>query len=214
MIIRDLRPCVRHFGKKSGFADIRKAYQSYIGNYFQFQQKFQLLRRLPRLGISGRLHGAGGVMLVAVTAFPAAQKQKSAVIAGHIRDDLTTLSLLDDRSGRYLDRNIFPVLTRTVTLVAVFPVSGAVFANMPEVRKRVQALVHLKVDAAALTAVTAVRTAIWHIFFSAERHVSVSAFTAFYINFCTICKHNFLQPVQFKTSSKDMIEKGSKHLNV
>ena len=44
-------------------------------------------------------------------------------------------------------------------------------------------------DATAVTAVTAIGTAVRHIFFTAERHMAISTFPTFYNNFRSICKH-------------------------
>ncbi len=72
MIIRNLRPCIGHLGKQGGLPYIGKTDQPDICDHLQLQKQFQLLRRLSRLCVFRRLHGAGRIVLVAVAAFAAA----------------------------------------------------------------------------------------------------------------------------------------------
>ena len=68
MVIGYLGFRIGHPGQKSRFPYVWQAYQAYIRNHLQLQQQFKLLCRTSGLGIHGRLHGAGGIMLVPAAA--------------------------------------------------------------------------------------------------------------------------------------------------
>ncbi len=130
-------------------------------------------------------------MLVAAAAAPAFQKKKTSVFAGHVGDDFATLRLTDYGALRHFDDDILAVFAGTVLLAALLAVFRTVFADVPEICQSIQSLVHLKVDAAAVSAVAAVGTAVRHIFLTPERDVTVAALAAFHIYFRMICKHDF-----------------------
>ena len=84
-------------------------------------------------------------------------------------------------------------MTRIISLLfALLTVTGFVFADMPEICQGIQALVHLEDHVTAPSAVSAVRPAAGHIFFSAEGDVAVAALAASDIDSRSVCKHENL----------------------
>ena len=192
MIIGDLGPCVGDPGKQGGFSHIGEADQTNIRDHFQLQQKLKLPGRLSRLGIFGGLHGAGGIMLVAVSALSTGQKHHTAVFSGHIRDDASALRLPDDGPFGNLEDDVLSVLSAAVALSALLAVPGLILTDVPEICQGVQTLVHLKDHVAPSSAVSAVGAAVWHIFFSAEGNMAVATLAASDIDSRSVCEHEKL----------------------
>ena len=84
---------------------------------------------------------------------------------------------------------IFPM---TFLFAAFLTVFSSKFTSVTKVCQRIQSLIDNKNNIAAAASVSAVRTAIWDIFFTAETDMSISTFSRFYNNCCSVCKHNFL----------------------
>ena len=191
MIVGDLGPGVGHHGQQGGFSNVGKSDQTYVRNDLELQQEFQGLGRLAGLGVFGRLHGRCGVVHVAVAAPAAFEQEKTAVLTGHIRDDLAGRQLPDNGALRHFQDQVLSPFARAAFLFAVFAVLGFVFADMPEIHQGIQAFIYLQIDTAAVTAVTPVRTAGRNEFFPAEGYVSVSPFAAADNYLCFIFKHGF-----------------------
>ena len=168
MVVGNFRPGIGHFCQQCGFSHIRETDQSHIRYHLQFQQKIQFFCILPRLGIFRHLHSTGGIVLVPAASPASFQQHITAILPRHIGNYFTAFRFLDHRPVGHLNNQVFPVFSFAVLFSAFFPVSGTISADMPEVRKGVQALIHLKYDIAPLAAVTAVRPAVRHIFLLAE----------------------------------------------
>ena len=89
-----------------------------------------------------------------------------------------------------------------VPLTAFFSVFGFIFPYITKIRQGIQSLVHHKDHISSVATVTAVRTAVRHIEFPAERYMSVSAFSGTYKDFCSVCKHNALPGSVITASDK------------
>ena len=190
MIIGNFRPGIGNSGKESGFSHIRKAYQANVSYHLKLQKQLQFSGRLSRLGIFGSLHGAGGIMLVAVAAASPGKENDSPVVTGHIGNDFSAFGFFDNSAFRNLNYDVFAILAAAVAFAAFLPVYRLLFADMPEIGQGVQAFVHLENNISAPSAVSAVRAAVRYILFSAERNVTVPAFAASDINSRSVCKHN------------------------
>ena len=145
-------------------------------------------------------HNAGSL-----SPFSTFQKDKPSVFPGHVRNNLSAFPFLDHRAIRYLDDHIRSVFAAAVFLIAILSIFCGILADMPEISQCIQPIVHFKNNVSAVTAVTAVRTAVRHIFFPAERNVPIAAFSASYIYFRSVCKH-------FITRFPAYIQRGFKHI--
>lgn len=76
-----------------------------------------------------------------------------------------------------------------VFLAALFPVSGLVLTDVPEIDQGIQSLIYNKDHVTAVTTIATVRAATGNIFFAAKGHMTISAFTASYVNFSSVSKH-------------------------
>ena len=107
---------------------------------------------------------------------PAAfQNDLPPVVSGHIRDDLSRFQILNNRALGHLNDQILSVGTVAAAFSAFFPTLRHIFADVPEIHQCIKAVVHLKNDIAASSAVTAVRSSIRNIQFTPEAHMPVSA---------------------------------------
>ena len=111
------------------------------------------------------------------------------MLTGHIGDDLTGFKILDDSSFGDFDHKILAVLSVTALLSALFSAGGDIFSYMAEISKGVQSLVNLEDNISAAAAISAVRAAIRYLKLPAEADMSVSAFSGFNKDFCTVCEH-------------------------
>ena len=68
MIVGDLRLCIGHTGKESGFTNIRESYQTNISDHFELKENFKLLSRLSWLCVFRYLHSSCCVVLIAFSA--------------------------------------------------------------------------------------------------------------------------------------------------
>ena len=68
-------------------------------------------------------------------------------------------------------------------------VSGLVLTDVPEIDQGIQSLIYNKDHVTAVTTIATVRAATGNIFFAAKGHMTISAFTASYVNFSSVSKH-------------------------
>ena len=74
-------------------------------------------------------------------------------------------------------------------LAAGLPGCGNIFPGLSEINQGVQAIIYLKYDISAFTAVSAVRSAVGDIQFPPEADMSVTAFSGLNKYLRAICKH-------------------------
>ena len=119
----------------------------------------------------------------------AALDNDKAIAISHILDHKAGFRIADHSSGRYGDLQILTVFSHKLPCGAVGTVFRHELAAVLKVQKGVLALVGDENDVAALTAVSAVGTAVRDVFFPAEGHGTVAALTRLDVNIDLIDKH-------------------------
>lgn len=111
------------------------------------------------------------------------------VVFGHIVNDLFRLGVTQKRAWRHGDIKIVGALAVELASRTVAAVLCDKFALVAEGKQRVAAGIDAEDDAAALSAVAAVGSAVRDVFFTPEGHGSVAAVAGFYIDFYSVNKH-------------------------
>ena len=189
MIICNLRICVCHTREERRFSYIWKSDQPNIRNHFQFQIHPEFLCRLSWLCILRHLHRRSCKMLIAKSSFSSPENYLSSIFSGHICDHLVRLCLFDDRSFWNFQDDIRRILPMTSALSTLFSIFCDILSSMTVICKCVESVIYFKDHISAFSAVSSVRSAVWHIQFSPETCMSIPAFSGTDINFCSVCKH-------------------------
>ena len=134
VIVGDLRMSLADHAQQGALAYVGEAHQPHIGQQLQLQHHLPTLARQASLGETRRLTGGGGEMLVAPAA-SAAPCQHIARAAGHILNDLLSLSVSDDRAIWHPDDEILAVLAGAACARAVRAIFGHIFAFVTEIHQ-------------------------------------------------------------------------------
>ena len=178
MVIGNLRFSITHHGKKRRLTDIRESDKADVCDAFELKKKLDLPGGLTGLRILGRLHRAGRIVLVSLSAVAALQKSIGKCIAGHVDDDLPCRRIAYDRSLRNLEDKVLTALAGLAPSAAFLAVSGMEFAGMAKILQRIESLIDDKNHAAAVSSVAAVRAARRNKFLSPEGDMAVAALAA------------------------------------
>ena len=174
MVIGDLRVGVGGDGKQGGFTHVWKAHQTHVRQKLQLQNHVPLLSLKTGFGKPGNLTGGGGVMGIAPAA-PSALGKNEILAGGHVHNDLIRFGVPHDGAPGNLDDQVFAPFARHFSTLTADAGGGLVLALVAEIQKSGQVVVDPENDAAAMSAVAAVRAAGGHIFFPVERHRSIAA---------------------------------------
>ena len=187
VIVGDLGMRLADHAQQRGLAHVGEAHQTHVSQQLQLQKHIQTLTGQTGLGEAGYLTGGGGEVLVTPAA-ATALAQDIGLGVGHILDDLAGLRVAHQRAAGHLDDEGLTVLTGAAAALTVHTVFGGVLALVAEVHQRGHIVVHLQDDVAAVTAVTAHRTACGDVFFAMEGNCTVAAVAGAYGNACLVNK--------------------------
>ena len=129
-------------------------------------------------------------MLVAPAA-AAALTNGEILIIGHILDDLSVFRISDNGASGYGNDNVRTVFAVALGALAVAAGLCYELSLVSESEKSVGALVDTEDNITAVTAVSAVGTALSNVLLASEGHGSVAAGTCFYVYFNFINKQFF-----------------------
>ena len=114
-------------------------------------------------------------------------------VSGQIPQQFTGIFIHGSGTYRYGYNNITAAMTGTVGTASVLAASGDKLTFKAEINQGIEIIVRNQIYITAVTAVTAVRTALRYIFLSAETYAAVAAVTGFNLDMSFINKfHNAL----------------------
>ncbi|AEW75414.1 hypothetical protein EcWSU1_03986 [Enterobacter ludwigii] len=175
---------IRHFwlgcrdrANKRRFTGVWHTQHPDIGQKHQLQLQIALVaRRTHRFLTRGTVYGR---FETAVTqTVPAAfRHHQTLTVFGHIAHGFARPLVNHTRTDRNLNGHVFTAFARTVTALTVLTTLSAEGFFETVVDQRVEVLIRLQPHVTAVPAVTAVRTATWNIFLTAEAHATIAAIT-------------------------------------
>ena len=188
-IVGDLGPDGGQAGQQGGFARVRVADQSHVGDQLQFEFELALLARPAFLPASGRPVGGRGEGRVAPAPVSPTGDDKGLVLSDHVRDHRAGLPVLDDGPGGDADHQVGGVPPVHVLALSVRAVPGPVQVLVLEIEQGALARVDLQDDMAAVASVAAVRTAARHVLLAPETAASVAAASGLHVNSRKVDEH-------------------------
>ena len=189
MIIRDFGFCGSQHGKQSRFSDVGKTYKSDVGNGFQFQRDLMFFGDFAELRKRGGLSLRVSKTRVAFAASAALKCRKSVAVLEKVGYHVSVCAVFYDRSRRNFYDKVRTAFARAVFRSARSAVFRAEMFAKFEIRKRVYVLVRNKHDVTAVSAVTAVGSAVGNVLFAVEGNDAVSAVACLDENLYIIEKH-------------------------
>jgi hypothetical protein len=120
-----------------------------------------------------------------------AATNREAIRIGHIKKDLSRLSVLDERSGRNGQIDIRAVFAVLFTAHTVFAVLRNKLSLITVSKQGIRSLIYREDHVTASTAVTTIRTAGIDVFFAMEGNGACAAVSRLYVQFNIINKHIF-----------------------
>ena len=182
-----------------GLARVRKSDQADVRQQFQLKVQMALLAGLPFFGFARRLMPGLGEVLIAAPAAPALRDQDALARLGQIGDLLAGVLIGDDGADRHEQNHVRAGVARAVRAFAVPAAVGFEFAVVAVAQQRVVVRIRFQVNAAAMAAVAARRSAARHEFFAAKRDAAVPAVAGLHVDFGFVNKH----VGHFRTSEYD-----------
>ncbi len=131
----------------------------------------------------------------------AARHHQALPRAHQVTEQLAGFGLVHEGTDRHLDDQVLPGFTTAVVAASVFTTLGNELALMPEIDQRVDAAVGFQQHAAAVAAVTAVRSAHGNVFLAPETDTAIAAVTGTHIDFRLI--------YEFHTANRNQTRHGS-----
>ena len=116
------------------------------------------------------------------------QNYHTCIITWHVTYNFTGCHFCNNGTFWNFQNKILTVFSMHVLLSAFSTRFCLEFSSMTEIRKCIDTLVYFKDNIATFSAVTAIWTTVRNIFFSAEADMTISAFSRFNYDSCTICK--------------------------
>ena len=190
VIIRDLRLRRSHDGEDRALADVRIADQAHVRDGLELQLKLDDVTLLARFGEVGRLAGRRGEVRIAPATLAAGKQHMALAGLVHVRPQAAASCVAHDGAHRHLDDEILSALAAAEHCRAVAAVFGGVLALVAEIHQRVHVHVGKQDDAAAVSAVAAVRAAVLHKLLTMERNRAVAAVAGLRGDFYLIDKHD------------------------
>ncbi|GFI71958.1 hypothetical protein IMSAG250_01166 [Clostridiales bacterium] len=129
-------------------------------------------------------------MLISPAAFTAVGSNKPLCFT-HIRHNSTAVYFLYNCSSRYTDFKAFAVFSMALSTLSGQTVFSCILALVSEIGECCKIIINNKNNIAALTAVTAVRTACCNIFFTMKGNCTGAAVACLNFYFSYIYKHYF-----------------------
>src|SRR5690606_22961932 len=148
----------------------RKTDKPHVGHHFHLKNQVPFLTFFPILRNLRRRIIRRCEPYVPATATSASCYDDALPMTRQIRHDLSRILVGYDRSGRYLHDQIFRIRAMLIFRLALLADRCFEMALIAEVHQRTEPLLHLEYHIAAMSSVTAGRTAVRHIKLSAERN--------------------------------------------
>jgi len=193
-VVGDFRARSRDYGNQSRLAGIGVTYQADIGKKFQLKAKMTLFAGKSVLAFARRLVPRFCEVLIAAPPAATVRDQYALARAGEIGDGRAALIVEHQRADGNLQNHVRTGMAGAVRAFAVAAAIGLEFAIVPVPEQRVVVRISFEIDAAAMTAVAAGRTAAGHVFFAAEGHAAVAAVSCLHEYFGLINEHRNKTP--------------------
>ena len=174
-IVGDLRPRVAHRRDERRLAGIGHAEQAHVGQHLELQHQAAMLALLARRRLARRAVGAGLEMEVAEAALAALGEQRHLFVLREVGDRLAAVLVADLRAHRHAQPDVLGRGAVLVGAAAALAVPCDELALVAVVHQRVDVAVGHRPDAAAATAVAAVRAAPRNELLAPERRRAVAA---------------------------------------
>ncbi len=158
-IIGDFWPRGRYRARQRRLARIRRAEQPHVGQQLQRETELALLAGLAGIGLPRRTIHARLEARIAAPALAAFRHQQPVAVVGQIAEHLAGVEVRDDGALGHLDDQVGARRARHVLARPAAPAFGAEPPLHAKVGQRVDAFARDEIDAAAVTAVAAVRAA-------------------------------------------------------
>ena len=152
-----------------------------------------------------RLMPGLGEVLIAAPAAPALRDQDALARLGQIGDLFARVLIDDDGADGHSQNHVRAGVPGTIRAFAVAAAVGFEFAIVAVAQQRVVVRIRFEVDAAAMAAVAARRSAARHEFFAAKRDAAVSAVAGLHVDFGFVNEHHgSLPPFRIRQCESDL----------
>ncbi len=148
-----------------------------------------LFARVAVFVFARRLMPGLGEMLIAAPAASTISNEHALAGGSEIGERFVGLTVVDHRTDRDLQNHVRAGVAGAIGAFTVASAVGFEFTIVAITEKRVVVRVGFEINAAAVAAIAAARTAAGDIFFAAERDTTVSAVAGFYEYFCFVNEH-------------------------
>ena len=169
-IVGYLWACTRHGREQCRLAGIGQSYESYVSKELELENDGHLLHRLTGLCIARSLVGSRTELEVAQSATTALEQQHLLSVVHDVAHILAGFGIVHHRSARYVDVNVLAVLAVALVASAVAAVFGKHVALELEVKQRPVVVVAAQIDAATVSAVASVGSAVRVVLYMAQVH--------------------------------------------
>ena len=190
MVSRNLRPCGRYLRNNAAFADAGVTNKAHIRQKFQLQLNPAVLTRLALFGKRRRTVGCRGIAGIALAAASALGYNVFLPVLNKVSQAHARSIVAHQRAHRHFNNNVIGPVPGAVAVAALPAAFGHKFTFITEINQRVQIFIRTQNNAAAASAVAAVRAALFYKFFPAEAAHAVAACACFHINSCSVNKHS------------------------
>ena len=133
----------------------------------------------------GRADKAG----IAASAAPALGNHDFLAVVTQVSEQFLGIGITNHSAYRHTQHDVIGTATMLLGTGAMFPAFALIVGLIAEINQGAQSFISAQNDGAAAAAVTAGRTALWHIFFAAEGNNAIAAVTGLYVDLCVIIKH-------------------------
>src|SRR5512145_2660116 len=133
--------------------------------------------------------GGSDIAGIAAPAAPAAGYQKALAGYDQVRDYFRTPGVVNNRSGRHMNDDVFAIAAGFVCAFAVFASFGAKMPARLKVEQRAHIVIDFEIHTAAPAAIAAIRTAFGHVFLTAKTHTTAATAAGFDKDFGGIDEH-------------------------
>lgn len=188
-IIGDLGLSLGHNGKERGLTCIRESDKSYVSYELELDIELFLFARYAYACELGSLSYGIGIVHVAEAALATSCNYDFLLIFGKVSNDLSCSKVLDDCSDRHCDTKILSASAVHLAVHALGSVGSYELMLEPEALKSRELGSGIEYDIAALTAVSAVRTAVSYELLCMEGNAAGAAVTCFNVDLGMIYKH-------------------------
>ena len=194
-VVGDFGPGGGEARDEGGFADVRIANESGIGEEAELEAIVALFAGAAKLVLSGSLMGAGGEVLVAAASAAALGDDDGFVGAGEVVDEFAGVVVEEEGADGDFESRVLASLAGAVGAEAVSATLGFVLGVETEVDERVVAEGGGHEDVASMASVAAGGAAFGHELFAAEGHTAVAAVPCFNADFCFVNEHDSVSSV-------------------